>query len=1030
LPFRSNFFLGNDPIYWRTNVRAFREVVYGNLYAGIDLVYRITAEGVKYEFRLAPRADLRSIRVVYEGADSLRVDRGAIAAHTAAGIVHDAPPVSYQGERPISCRFAILDPRTYGFECEGRDPSQPLVIDPLIYSTFLGGSLFEGTPSMTIDSAGNAYVAGLTNSTDFPVTAGAFDATYNGGEWDAFVAKLDSSGSSLVYATFLGGSSQDRAESIAVDAAGNAYVTGGTMSADFPVTPDAFDVTYGGGSHYDAFLSVLNGTGRDLVYSTYLGGSEEDCGWSVSILPSSGVYLVGGTESPDFPVTPGAFDTTLNGPEGDFFVMNLGPELADLVISPTDISLTPAGPVPPGEPVTVQATVHNVGQRNASDVRVRLFDGPPSGSDRIGTDQILPFLVASGGIDVASVVWTAVKRGNHSICVFADPDNEIAEGNEVNNMACASMEVVSPPIPDLLPVRPMPADTVTVGLSLPVLLSVDVFNAGDATAGPSVLAFANALTPSSPFSQKTVPSLPPGWEAGGLNATWISPSSEGVYTVTAFVDYGDSVAESNETNNTHTWTVNVVSGPVTSPVIGQPNYISTATYVRSTTPLDLFALDQSGLGIRNTTYRIDGGAPVNYTATGTFFLAGEGEHTLEWRSLDWAGNIEDVSSKVLRVDDTPPATALSIGDPKYLVGRSFVMSSTPLTLLAVDGGVTPVGLDYTVYRIDGGSWKTYSPQFSLAGEGAHALEYRSQDLLGNSEAVHPIQMIVDDTPPAAAISIGQPKYLTGGNFVKSSTPLTLSAVDGGVGPNSTFCRLWGGSWSPWRDYSTSFGLAGRDGTWYVEFLSFDYLGNMETVRNETFILDDTPPATTISSDTGEFTTATVFSLTATDSGCGVNVTRYRIDGGSWAVYSGGFTLPEGVHNISYYSNDMLNNTEAERWLVVTMEGTTTPPEVVVNYKPLVALIFAFILLVAGVWSSKRRPWKGGKDKMAVMKAFAITSMPFVLAEAGTGIISFATGLLSIPPLIELGLPVDVAVLVTGVVVAVMRPLAAKHGSSR
>jgi len=300
------------------------------------------------------------------------------------------------------------------------------------------------------------------------------------------------------------------------------------------------------------------------------------------------------------------------------------------------------------------------------------------------------------------------------------------------------------------------------------------------------------------------------------------------------IDYYDNVSEWDETNNVYTWTIEVVAGPITSLVIGNPNYTSTVTYVKSATPLNFSILDQSGLGIRNTTYTIDGGAPVNYTAMGTFFLAGEGTHVVELRSLDWAGNLEEISSMNLTVDDTPPATTIHQSDMQA-------------------------------------------------------------------------------------------------------------------------------------------------------------------------------------------TTATVFTLTATDSGCGMNVTMYRIDGGGWTIYSHGFTLPEGVHNITYYSNDMLNNTEVERWLVVTLEGTTTPPvEVAVNYKPIVALVFAIILLVAGVWSSKRRPWKGGKERMAVVKAFTIVSLPFIVAEAGTGIISLATGMLTIPPLVGIGTGVDLAILMAGMVVAVLR----------
>jgi len=567
--------------------------------------------------------------------------------------------------------------------------------------------------------------------------------------------------------------------------------------------------------------------------------------------------------------------------------------------------------------------------------------------------------------------------------------------------------------PDYLPINPFPSSPTTVGLSLPVQLSIEILNSGGFENVNTTLAFHNESSHSSPFFTTEVAPIPTGSTSGPFVATWTSPATPCACHVVANVDYYDNVTESNETNNTYTWTVNVVAGPMTYLSIGNPNYTSAVTYVKSTTPFNFLILDQSGLGIRNTTYTIDGGAPVNYTAAGTFFLTGEGEHTVNWRSLDWAGNSEELNSRVLRVDDVPPATTLSIGDPKYLLGGNFVTSSTSLTLLAVDGGVTPVGLDYTEYRIDSGSWKTYSSLFPLAGEGAHILEYRSRDLLGNSEAVQSMQMVVDDTPPVTAISIGEPKYWAGGDFVKSSTPLTLSAVDIGVGPNSTFYRLWDDSWTQWREYSSSFSLAGMDGTWFVEFLSLDYLGNMEVVQNETLILDDTPPVTTISP-------AAPFTLASTDSGCGVNATMYRIDGGSWTVYAGGFSLPEGEHTIFYYSIDKLGNVEQERSLVVRPSV-----EVEVNYKPIVALLFAIVLAVVGLWASKKRPWKGGKDRTAMAKVFLFTSMPFVMAEMVTGVVSFLTGQLSIPPLIGYGTAVDLAILIAGISVAVLRALEPK-----
>jgi hypothetical protein len=428
-------------------------------------------------------------------------------------------------------------------------------------------------------------------------------------------------------------------------------------------------------------------------------------------------------------------------------------------------------------------------------------------------------------------------KGNYRFHTIATDVAGNVEGAKTIAEAVAGYNGTAPvTMPDYSPINEQPVPPIRVGFSSQVSLSLAVHSGGNATAATdTVLAFYNSTAPATPFRTFTVSPIVPGGNSSRFTATWISPAIPGTYRVSTDIDYWNNVTEWNEENNVFTWTVNVVTGPITSLIIGYPNYTSPAmtTYVKSTTPLSLSVLDQSGLGIRNTTYTIDGGNPVNYTATGTFFLAGEGVHKIEWQSLDWAGNLEDSNTMNLTVDDTPPATTIHKGEEQA-------------------------------------------------------------------------------------------------------------------------------------------------------------------------------------------TTATVFTLTATDSGCGVNVTRYRIDGGSWAAYSGGFTLSEGEHNITYYSNDMLNNTEGEKRFVVTVQGTTTPPETTVNYKPIVALLFATILLVAGVWSSKRRPWKGGKDRMAVAKAFTITSLPFILLETATGIVSFMTGLLSIPPVVDLGTGVDVVILVAGLTVAIFR----------
>jgi len=204
LPFRSNFFLGDDPAGWRVRVRNYREVAYPDLYPGIDLVYRATEEGIKYEFRVAPDEDVSAIRATLEGVDSLAADREGLLARTALGDLRDAAPVAYEGSgRRVACGFLVRSARSYGFRCGARDPTQRLVIDPLIYATFLAGGS-DTALDIASDAWGNAFVAGYTESANFPASAGAFDLTYNG-SGDAFVAKLDPTGATLLYATYLGG---------------------------------------------------------------------------------------------------------------------------------------------------------------------------------------------------------------------------------------------------------------------------------------------------------------------------------------------------------------------------------------------------------------------------------------------------------------------------------------------------------------------------------------------------------------------------------------------------------------------------------------------------------------------------------------------------------------------------------------------------------------------------------------------------------------------------------------------------------
>jgi hypothetical protein len=252
-------------------------------------------------------------------------------------LVEDAP-VLYQDvggmRQAVSGVYVLEGGDRVGFEVGAYDRSRPLVIDPVLsYSTYLGGGGDDGANGIAVDGAGNAYVAGFTVSPNFPTTSGAPQAVLGGFE-NAFVAKLNAAGSALLYSTYLGGSVEDEAFGIAVDGAGNAYVTGLTSSPNFPTTSGALQKVYGGGE--DAFVTKLNAAGSGLLYSTFLGGSNFDFGFGIAVDGAGNAYVTGSTSSLNFPITPGAFQTVFGGggdPFGDVFVAKLNAAGSGLLYS-------------------------------------------------------------------------------------------------------------------------------------------------------------------------------------------------------------------------------------------------------------------------------------------------------------------------------------------------------------------------------------------------------------------------------------------------------------------------------------------------------------------------------------------------------------------------------------------------------------------------------------------------------------------------------------------------------------------------
>ena len=333
LPGRVNYLLGNTRDQWQTDVPTYSEILCDDLYPGIDLAYSVAEGRLKSEFRLSPGADPGAIRWQYQGGRAPRIagDGGLVVA-AGGGELREQSLAMYQekaGRRvPVQGAFRILDGGLVGFTTGAFDRQRPLVIDPVLsYSTYLGGGGLDSVRAIAVDSAGNAYVAGQTDSIDFPVAGAVRPAS--GGGVDAFIAKLNSAGNALVYATYLGGSWDDRAFGIAVDGSGNAYVTGWTYSPNFPTTNGARQRTLGGGR--DAFVAKLNAAGNTLLYSTYLGGSGHESGNAIAIDGSGQAVVAGETLSSDFPVANGLHSSTAG--RQDAFVSKLSADGSALLWS-------------------------------------------------------------------------------------------------------------------------------------------------------------------------------------------------------------------------------------------------------------------------------------------------------------------------------------------------------------------------------------------------------------------------------------------------------------------------------------------------------------------------------------------------------------------------------------------------------------------------------------------------------------------------------------------------------------------------
>jgi hypothetical protein len=340
-----NVFLGNDSTDWIKGIPAYNKIKIKNIYDGIDLSIEVNRNTAEKIFKLNPGSDVNDLRVLIKDADLLSIGSdGKLIVETSGRSASFTKPIAYQdinNERNfVSVEYKVSD-YEYGFEVGAYNSEFPLFIDPLLASTYLGGSQTDLPygPFIEVDDSGYVYVCGFSSSLNFPRTQNAFQNNYSG-QQDCFISKFNNDLTELIASTYLGGSGFETECTIELDDEGNVYVGGYTNSTDFPTTPGAYNQQNNG--DYDIFISKLSNDLSTLLASTYIGGSNTD-GWysnriDLEIGNNGDLYLVGQTTSDDFPVTSGVYDSTFNGTgvytySGDAVVIRFDNTLSNLVAS-------------------------------------------------------------------------------------------------------------------------------------------------------------------------------------------------------------------------------------------------------------------------------------------------------------------------------------------------------------------------------------------------------------------------------------------------------------------------------------------------------------------------------------------------------------------------------------------------------------------------------------------------------------------------------------------------------------------------
>ncbi|UJA19073.1 hypothetical protein HJD18_01865 [Thermoleophilia bacterium SCSIO 60948] len=803
LPGVVNDFRGNDPSQWQTNLPTFAKVTYPSVYPGIDVDYYGRDGTLEYDFRVAAGADPSRIGVDFGGEPVRVAPSGALVVGRGEAVIRQAAPVAYQsgpdGREPVASRFEI-DRGVVGFELGGYDTSRPLVIDPLVlaYSTYLGGADADYINDIALDGSNNAYLVGDTISNDFP-TQGAYQGTKGGptsGDYDradAFVTKLNPSGSALIYSTYLGGERNDLARGVAVDASGNAYLAGETRSDNFPVTQGAYQTTPGRtGGYADAFIAKLNPSGSALSYSTRLGGTSDDEANAIAIDSSGNAYVTGITNSRSdatadppqsrFPIAgifPGGGESG-NGYSDDAFVTKLNANGTNIVYSDY-IASTGLNDSSQGQGIAVDSSgrayvTGNISGPNMPTTASKYEGATPGPGGGNSSDGFLLRISATGAaLDYSTYFGGTSDDYPNDVAIdssgraFVAGSTQSGDGFDFKNEFQRHQGLVYPDAfltvldPSQSGSNSLAYSTLLDGTQAASAAAVEVDSAGHAyvggyTSGPSSFPAKDPISNSSQgsafltkfdVSQSGANSviysttLPQGGFLGagvsglalsGTDAYIAGTTQNTTYPSTpgAFQQQSDSTA-GYYTPDGFVSKITETDGSDTTPpettITGGPTNGSTTS---DSTPTFNFESSETGSSFGCS---VNGSAPSPCSAPFTTSQLSEGTNTFSVVATDAAGNTDQSPASVTFTvdtgpppDTTPPETTTKGADARTIRSRKLPVS------VKFEFSSSEPGSSFRC-KLDSGAYKPCtSPKRFTIGRGVHRVYVKATDAAGNEDA--------------------------------------------------------------------------------------------------------------------------------------------------------------------------------------------------------------------------------------------------------------------------------------------------------